>query len=192
LKSEPLYYIYALKCPITKSVRYIGKTINLKERFRKHLTTKKKTACSKWIFSLKMKGLKPEIVVLKLSCKNSWQNDERELISSHNNLLNHTAGGEGGNTMGGRKLTKEQANKISLSKIGKPRHDTALKNKLIKGSKIVQYDIHGNIVSYYDSIKDAARAVNRCDRRIQCMVKGEKINGKNINHVAGFTFKYAI
>ena len=71
--------------------------------------------------------------------------------------------------MGGRKLTKEQSNKISLSKIGKKRPDL-IGNKL-QAKRVAKYDLEGNKIAEYSSIKEAAKSINRSDRRIQFMVK---------------------
>lgn len=188
-------FIYSLACPITGFVKYIGKTFDPRMRLRKHLTAKKKAASSLWIFSLKQRGLLPIFEILIEVPSDNWENTEREYILLFKSfgapLLNHTIGGEGGNTMGGRKLTLEQANKISLSKKGKSNPSTAIYNKLCKGRKIDQFDLNGRLIATHLSIRDAARAINKCDRRIQCMVKGLKIKGSNINHVGGFVFKYA-
>ena len=104
-------------------------------------------------------------------------------------LLNHTKGGEGGDTMSGRKLTQEQSLKISLSKIGKKRNDLSVNNKALKGDKIDQFDLEGNFINSHLSIKDAAKSINRSDRRIWMMLTGK---GKKVNHVGGFVFKYSI
>jgi hypothetical protein len=188
-----MVFIYSISCPITGFVKYIGKTKNPKERFRKHLSAKLKTAGSKWIFSLKEKSLLPIFEIIDEVQIKDWQDKEQNYIRLFKSfgapLLNHTIGGEGGNTMGGRKLTKEQANKISLSKIGKQNPATSINNKLLKGSKIDQFDLSGNFINSHLSIKDAAKSINRSDRRIWMMVTG---NGKKVNHVGGFVFKYSI
>jgi hypothetical protein len=184
--------IYALKCPNTGLIRYIGKSCDVKTRFRKHLTARKKTACSKWIFHLKENNLKPELVILDEVEKNKWQESEIGYIKLFRSmgapLLNHTIGGEGGNTMGGRKLTPEQSKKISLSKIGRHNPTTGMYNQLLKGKKIDKFDLNGNFIETYPSIRQAGISINRCDKRISSMLNG---TGKTVNHVGGFVFKYA-
>ena len=168
-----IIYIYGLVCPIKNTVRYIGKTKNINERYRKHLSAKKNTATSKWVFALKERGLKPKIEIIFETNETEWQYHEKriikEFIDGGFHLFNHTIGGEGGNTMGGRKLTKEQSNKISLSKIGKKRPDL-IGNKL-QAKRVAKYDLEGNKIAEYSSIKEAAKSINRSDRRIQFMVK---------------------
>ena len=58
--------IYTLSDPITGAIRYVGKTINLKQRFNKHIMESKKSTKSykkAWINSLLKKELKPIINV---------------------------------------------------------------------------------------------------------------------------------
>lgn len=192
---ENSIYLYSLNCPITGETKYIGKTIDTHTRMRKHLTAQKKTATSKWIFSLKSKGLKPVMNVIATVSKKTWQDEERKLILRFRSLgaplLNHTIGGEGGNTMGGRTLTDEQRKKISDHKKGKKRDDCGVTNKKLKGFQVNQFDLSGNYITTHESVRDAARYIGRDSRRIQFMVKGEKNNGKNVNHVGGFIFKRA-
>ena len=91
--------IYCLKDPITNEIRYIGKTVNLKERLANHIYKSKssKTHCASWIKSLISKGFKPIIQEIE-ECEN-WQ--EREIYwieyykSQGASLTNHTIGGEG-------------------------------------------------------------------------------------------------
>lgn len=188
-----MIFIYSLSCPKTGKIKYVGKTINPPERFRKHLSAHKNSACSKWIFSLKLNGLLPKFDIIDKVENNVWQDAERGYIRLLNSmgakLLNHTKGGEGGDTMSGRKLTQEQSLKISLSKIGKKRNDLSVNNKALKGDKIDQFDLEGNFINSHLSIKDAAKSINRSDRRIWMMLTGK---GKKVNHVGGFVFKYSI
>lgn len=97
-------YIYALRCPIANTVRYIGKSSNPQKRFRSHLSAAKRFAyrhhTSAWIRKLLAEGLKPELVVLEeVSDCGSWQEAERSWISKAASLgwelTNSTAGGEG-------------------------------------------------------------------------------------------------
>ena len=57
-------FIYALLCPDTDSVRYVGRTGKLKARYTTHLSTKQKDNKSKWIQSLLEVNKKPKLLVL--------------------------------------------------------------------------------------------------------------------------------
>lgn len=186
-------YIYVIKCPTTNLVRYVGKTNNPKERFRKHLCEKKHTKKCWWIYNLKQEGLKPLFEIIDECSQENWQEKERDYIrlfkSIGANLLNQLPGGEGGATMQGRNLTAEQRKKISDSKIGKPRPEVGLNNKMKLGTKVNQYDLSGNYITTHLSIKDAGRAIGRSDRRIYNMVTGK--GGKTVNQVGGYRFSIA-
>lgn len=189
-------YIYTLSCPITGFVKYVGKTVDPKTRLRKHITAKKQAATSKWIFSLKDRGLLPIFEIIDETDLDNWQQMEIRYIKLFKSfgapILNHTIGGEGGNTMGGRKLTIEQSKKISDFKLGRPNPATGTFNKLNKGIKVDQFDLKGNYIATHLSIIDAGKAIGRCSRPIQFMVKNKPIkNGWYVSHVGGFIFKYA-
>jgi predicted GIY-YIG superfamily endonuclease len=42
-------YIYTLDCPITKTIKYVGKTINPKQRISQHIRCKENTKKTKII-----------------------------------------------------------------------------------------------------------------------------------------------
>jgi hypothetical protein len=188
-------YIYVIKDPRTNLVRYVGKAKDCKERFRKHLTENNGTLKSKWIKGLRLKGLTPVFEIIDECSAAEWEARERGYIrlfkSLGATLLNMMPGGEGGPTMKGRKLTDEQRAKITASKIGRPNKGAALSNKENKGIKIDQYDLNGNYIATYSSIREAAIAIGRDCRRIQAMVTGKPMGNKTVNHVGGFKFKPA-
>lgn len=93
-------FIYCLKDPVTRDVRYIGKTDNLKKRLDGHLSSssKEKNYLGNWLRSLK--GEKPILAVLHEVAKGeSWAEEERRYISCARamgvELVNATDGGEG-------------------------------------------------------------------------------------------------
>ena len=95
-----------MKDPITDNIRYVGKTKNsLNERLRGHL--KLKTGVdnkhSRWISSLKILGLKPEIEILDICLEEDWQYVETYWISQLRSwsfdLTNQAIGGKGGDTI---------------------------------------------------------------------------------------------
>jgi predicted GIY-YIG superfamily endonuclease len=59
--------IYALICPITDDVKYIGATYDVKRRFKSHINDKRKTNKKNiWLDELKTKGLVPRCCTLKV------------------------------------------------------------------------------------------------------------------------------
>jgi len=75
-------YIYALKDPRSKEIRYIGKTSYLKERYDAHIYDYDRINQHKshWIDSLKGAGLQPEIEVLETVECHKWEEAERKWI----------------------------------------------------------------------------------------------------------------
>ena len=90
-------YIYALKDPLTKEIRYVGKTVNMKNRLRNHIykAKKGKTHRDNWIKKLLSQNLLPEKVLIVVCCEFNWAEKERYWISQYDNLTNHALGGEG-------------------------------------------------------------------------------------------------
>lgn len=89
--------IYALHCPITNEVRYIGKSNNSAKRFEQHLREKRrKYPLYCWINSLQAKGLSPYYSILLTT--DNWEFEERRLITEYRQsgvkLLNIADGGE--------------------------------------------------------------------------------------------------
>lgn len=70
-------YIYSLSDPRTEQVRYIGKTVNMKARFTKHMLGQgANPEKNKWIAELKDLGLRPVMQALELTTTEQWP--ERE------------------------------------------------------------------------------------------------------------------
>ena len=94
-------YIYTLEHPITKEIRYVGKTKNLEERLKNHINKahNKNSHKTNWIESLKKKGLRPILKVVEEVPNNEWRYWEKFWISIFKSwgfrLVNHTSGGEG-------------------------------------------------------------------------------------------------
>lgn len=64
------YYVYGLKCPLEQTIKYVGASINPKQRFSQHLTDGIGKLKTEWILSLKNQKEKPELVIFK-ECKSS-------------------------------------------------------------------------------------------------------------------------
>jgi group I intron endonuclease len=114
-------HIYGLFDPKTKEIRYIGKSIDINSRFRKHLIRKENNHKASWIASLKKDGLKPEIEVLETiedSNDQDWQKSEEWWIAYFRflgcRLTNLNNGGRGGILP-----SDETRQKMSASHIGK-------------------------------------------------------------------------
>lgn len=116
-----MIYIYALVCPNTERIRYVGKCKDIKSRLSAHVSKAKgehtKHHCAHWIRSLIQQGLRPRIVVLKeLPDGSHWQAAEIEEISRQralgNDLTNATSGGDGFPD-----LDKETLRKRTLSRM---------------------------------------------------------------------------
>lgn len=98
-----MQFIYGLRCPIEREILYVGKTKDLKNRLRQHLTGElaRKSKKTSWIKSLLRKNLKPELIVLEKCSKENV--DEREIYwisrySQNPKNKNMTIGGTGGVT----------------------------------------------------------------------------------------------
>jgi len=100
-KAKPI--IYALLDPNTNEVRYIGKTVSLSKRLRKHISESKndtKSHKKAWINSLIVKDQEPIMKILeKLEDSDSWKLRERYWIKYYKDigakLTNMTEGGDG-------------------------------------------------------------------------------------------------
>lgn len=93
--------LYGLFCPRTGELRYVGKSVNAKQRLAGHISDahRKALPSSCWIRSLLSDGLAPEMRVLAKVQESEWQEAERALIAGHRaagtRLLNIADGGEG-------------------------------------------------------------------------------------------------
>lgn len=97
-------YIYALNCPIAKTVRYIGKSVNPQERFEQHLyfakTGRSNHHAARWIRKVLNAGLQPTLdVFYEVKPGEDWREAERFWIAEAESfgwkLTNTTAGGDG-------------------------------------------------------------------------------------------------
>lgn len=93
-------YIYALKDPRDNRVRYIGKSVNIKNRYLSHLNTFDGTNLRKenWIKSLLDKGLKPVVEIIEICNRNNWADCEKYWIKKFraidSDLTNISDGGD--------------------------------------------------------------------------------------------------
>lgn len=133
-------YIYILIDPETQQVRYVGKTKNPSRRYNQHISecSKIKSHKNNWIFSLKKKGIKPEMILIDECDTDNWIFFEQwyiELFKSWNfNLTNLTIGGEGSI---GHTPSKETIEKRSKKLKGKKRSSEFCNkiSEIVKGRK---------------------------------------------------------
>jgi len=97
-----IIYIYGLVDSVTKQIRYIGKTLHLRQRLREHLnkySLKKETYKNHWIKQVLSKNANLEIIVLEECNENNWAARESYWIEHYNSLgnklTNGTSGGDG-------------------------------------------------------------------------------------------------
>lgn len=123
-----MIYIYALIDPKTGSVRYVGKTSNLRRRLNAHIARSKlgcKYHAPQWIASLVADGIRPVMDVLEeMPDDADWASREIHWIEFYKRLgcdLTNTApGGLGYASYGrlGKKNTEEHKRKCSESRKG--------------------------------------------------------------------------
>lgn len=93
--------IYALFCPITEEMKYIGKANNIKSRLKSHLQDFRGVPADRviWLGKLKRKKLKPEIEILSEVDVEEWKFWEEFYIGYYKSLgiklLQKRAGGNG-------------------------------------------------------------------------------------------------
>jgi len=147
-------FIYTLEHPITKEIRYIGKTNNLKIRLGNHLCNKDRTHKVNWIKSLKTKGLKPEMKILDEVDEVDWSFWEKYWIAQFKiwgiNLVNETEGGEG---------------LLGMANFRK------------RGVKC--FNLYEELIFTFESIKDAARYFKCSDKHICDCCNGKIKSHKN-------------
>lgn len=99
-----MIYIYGLVCPIAGIVRYIGKSLNPRQRLRAHVLGAVRGAydhhTARWLRRLHAIGLVPELrIIEEVQPGVAWQDVERrhiaDALSNGIRLTNSTAGGEG-------------------------------------------------------------------------------------------------
>lgn len=94
--------IYGLVDPISREIRYVGKSTNPHDRLKLHLSKKSLTTNSAkniWLRSLLSKGLRPILVVLQSVPEDKWAEAERAWIVQGRmigwQITNTSDGGEG-------------------------------------------------------------------------------------------------
>ena len=77
-------FIYALKCPIFNVIRYVGQSVNPKERYENHRKGGK-LYVKKWFVKLKELGLEPKLIILEEVLEKDANNREDYYIDKYHN-----------------------------------------------------------------------------------------------------------
>lgn len=155
---ERVVRFYVLIHPVSKEVRYVGKTTKrLKDRLRAHRCNKKGHV-SNWVKSVLKLGLQPIITEI-WQCYESedWQSIEKLLISEFRhfgyNLCNICEGGEGGS---GRKMS--EAERLSIIE----RASVKVFSKCLLTGTVKQHKSHAKAAIYLGVNQCAVtRALNK-------------------------------
>lgn len=184
-----MIYIYALADPITKEIRYIGKSIRVKGRYKDHLNDNSRTHKVNWIKSLLKKELKPLLIILEeLQDMDDWQQKECFWIKVAKdkkwNLVNSTDGGDGVLNISGegkkRMLEAWKGRKhkpetlLKISKASKGRRKTKAMKQFMSNK------MKGRKILWADKLKISVRKFN--DERLKNVLIDLKI--MSVNKVA--------
>lgn len=144
-------FIYGLVDPTNNQLKYIGKSVNPKNRFRKHLQEcrKKVTYKDRWLNKLLQKNIKPELLIIDVVNESNWVFWEKHYIAYFKKigceLTNTTEGGDNPPNRIGKKRTKEEIEKIRKSNLGKKRsEETKQKLSISKKGKPIKHLNNGN------------------------------------------------
>lgn len=177
-------YIYILLEP-TGEVRYVGKSVNPEDRYRKHLNEARKrkiiTYKNNWIYSLLNKGLKPKMEIID-QIDGKWEWLEQYWISQMKawgfDLVNNTEGGENppawkGGQSHSDEFIKSLSDRMKKDNPSKNMNDkwkskisNSLKGKtpcnidmIIKKREVLQFNLKGEFIKEFESMLDAANSV---------------------------------
>jgi hypothetical protein len=165
-------YIYTLKDPISKEIRYVGKTKDSKDRFRRHMSDysliESWTDKNKWLLNLRNSNLEPIMEIVDEGDSNNINSLEVKWISHFRglglDLLNMTDGGDGFDWTG-RKHKVETIEKLKLC------HP--------KRREVIQFDLNNNIINIFNSAHDTSEntgfprsSISRCCLGKYIQVKG--------------------
>lgn len=178
--------IYALICPNTFKIRYIGRTINdLNIRLNGHYSKCLKSNSHKncWIRSLRINNKKPIIKYYKTII--GWENShkyERELIGRcldfGMNLVNSDDLGPGKYN---KVITKKQ--RINISKTLKKGYKSGRIIPTNK-TKVSAFDLEGKFIKSYESVKS-------CCENLKLKVSSvEKVLSKKVKRIKKYQITY--
>lgn len=202
-------YIYTLSD--STGIRYVGKTNNIKVRFKDHINTSKRVNRpnnyrSNWILSLINKGESPIIEVIDTVPDDEWIFWEIYWISQFKSwgfdLVNTTLGGENPPSFAGKTHSDEykeiRRNKMLLNNPAKNMNDEwknniskSLKGRVFTkehtlklGKSVCQLSLDGKFIKKWDSITIASNKLSINYSGISGCVRGKR------NKAGNFKWKY--
>lgn len=119
-------FIYGLTDTLSGQLKYVGKTVNIPRRLRRHISERflHDSYKDRWVRKVIDEGGKIEIFIIDIVNRDEWVFWEQHYISYFKfigiNLTNGTMGGDEPPSTKGRKHTEESKLKMSNSKKGKP------------------------------------------------------------------------
>lgn len=161
-------HIYTLAHPITGVVRYVGKANNLASRLRLHLRKDEHTAKSRWIQSLRAKGLVPVLEVLDIVPQEEWQFWEMYWIAQMKAWGYQLYNGDNGG-LGTDRLPDSVKGKIRAKLLRVPQP--------AKWVPYAQYDLAGNWLQTFASANAAGKAMG-CLHNVIVTAARRKMQGK--------------
>jgi len=171
------YKVYTLKCPTTGAIKYIGVTNNVSRRFSEHLSRVEDTEKYRWINSLKENGLKPICEILEETeyMMIAFMLEE-EYIKSYKALghpiFNITDGGKNPPTRSGYVYTRAEKDHLA--------------NCSTRKKRVAQLDKYGNVIEWFNGVREAGRKTGIDHRSISQVAAGSKIR----KSAGGFNWKY--
>lgn len=148
--------IYKLIDPITNEIRYVGKTKNvLSKRYNEHIYRAKQGHDSHvycWIRKLLKNNLKITIELIEECAEENWEEREKYWISYYPNLTNISKGG--------------------VTYFGEYHKRSDFVSSVIK--KVIKYDLNGNFICVYDSIKIASNGNESLRKHISCCCNNKR------------------
>lgn len=201
-----IYSIYKATNIITNKV-YIGFCSDFNKRLYRHKYNALNTKRNQYFYlSIRKYGIEnfnfEEIYVSldKYHCLQVMESYFIKEYDSANTGYNMTIGGEGCLNYKHSDSVRKTLSHIGTTKIGeknsffgkKHKTETIEKNKnknietltKLKGRKIAQYSMDGNLIRLYNSVRSAAREIGRSHPSILNCCKG------NLKHAHGFVWKY--
>jgi hypothetical protein len=122
-KAAARAFIYTLADPRTGEIRYVGKTLCIEYRLKKHLHEKTTTHKANWIRSLKSLGLAPKIEILEETTESDWGQCEifwMETLRFFGFKLTNMAEGGSGGAKPMSEVTKAKMRALRLGKKASP------------------------------------------------------------------------
>ena len=199
---ENLVYIYALKCPETNIIKYVGKSYIPKRRYIEHLSKSRNDKCRSiplygWINELLNNNLKPILEILEECETKIWAEKEKEWIAKFgiSNLLNRNHGGfEPPNTNGLKWTDEQKQNHPSHNRKGKPQwidtpHPLLGKKHPAKGQKRTKEFC--NLMREQRRINNGMKGVKLSDERIEQIKKANSIKVALIDDYGNILKEYS-